>query len=204
MSFELAVWHEPEPITAERAAEVLRALREGDTRAVRPHPGVTEFTAAFPEAVSFGDSPAYALLTVDFERSDEIAGEAFALARECGLVCYDPQRGLVHNLAPLGAYPGMQLRTGDGMIVVDPDLRLVGDAVATMSPQNPFTALVVFGEHFVQSSPEITGYELEYKDSARDVMVRTHVPEIGAVREAFVEYAEGGRSFLERHDWRRV
>ncbi|MFD0887953.1 hypothetical protein ACFQ08_25720 [Streptosporangium algeriense] len=204
MSFELAVWQEPEPITAERAAEVLRALRAGDTRVVRPHPGVTEFAAALPEAVVPGDSPAYALVTVDLERSDEVADAAFTLARECGLVCYDPQRGLVHNLAPLGAYPGMQLRTGDGMIVVDPDLRLVADAVATMSPRNPFTALVVFGEHFVQSSPEITGYELEYKDSVADVMVRTHVPEIGAVREAFVEYAEGGRSFLERHDWRRV
>ncbi|MER7127344.1 hypothetical protein [Streptosporangium saharense] len=206
MSFELAVWHEPEPITAERAAEVFRALRAGDVQVVRPRPGVTGFAAALPLAAALpeGDTPAFALVTVDLDRADEVSGEVFALAREHGLVCYDPQRGLVHNLTPLGAHPGMQLRTGDGMIVVDPDLRLVGDAVATMSPQNPFTALVVFGEHFVQASPEITGYELEYRDSVRDVMVRTQVPEIGAVRDAFVEYAEGGRSFLDRHEWRRV
>ncbi len=202
MSFELAVWYEPEPITREHAEHVLRALRAGEPGAAEAHPGVAEFAALLPEARQA--SPAHALVTVDLERSDEVSGEAFALARRCGLVCYDPQRRLVHNLAPLGAYPGMQLRTGDGMIVIDPDLGLVHDAVATMSPQNPFTALVVFGEHFIQSSPEISGYELEYKDSLRDVMVRTHVPGLPEVQEAFGEYATAGRAFLERHDWRRV
>ncbi|MEV7005897.1 hypothetical protein [Streptosporangium sp. NPDC051022] len=201
-NFELAVWYEPEPISRERAESVFRALRAGEAGAAVPCPGVAEFAALLPEAEPV--SPAHALVTVDLERSDEVSGEAFALARRCGLVCYDPQRRLVHNLAPLGAYPGMQLRTGDGMIVVDPDLRLVTDAVATMSPQNPFTALVVFGEHFVQTSPEISGYELEYKDSVRDLMLRCHVPGIEAVQEAFGEYATGHRTFLERHEWRQV
>ncbi|MEV8631114.1 hypothetical protein AB0395_05600 [Streptosporangium sp. NPDC051023] len=202
MSFELAVWHEPEPITRERAADVFLALRGGEPGAAEPSAGVTEFAASLPEAEQC--SPAHAVVTVALERSDEVAGEAFALARRYGLVCYDPQRHLVHNLAPLGAYPGMQLRTGDGMIVIDPDLQLVRDAVATMSPQNPFTALVVFGEHFVQTSPEISGYELEYKDSLRDVMVRAHVPDLEAVQDAFGEYATGHRTFLEHHNWRRV
>ncbi|GAA3121161.1 hypothetical protein [Streptosporangium carneum] len=202
MSFELAVWHEPEPITREHAENVFRALRRGEPGAAGPHPGVAEFASLLPEAEQL--SPAHALVTVDLERSDEVAGEAFTLARRCGLVCYDPQRRLVHNLTPLGAYSGMQLRTGDGMIVVDPDLRLVGDVLTTMSPQNPFTALVVFGEHFVQTSPEISGYELEYKDSLRDVMVRTHVPDLEAVQDAFSEYATDDRAFLERHEWRRV
>lgn len=202
MSFELAVWYEPEPITGEHAENVLQALRGGAFEAAEPRPEVARFAGLLPEAEQV--SPAHALVTVDLERSDEVSGETFALARRCGLVCYDPQRRLVHNLAPLGVYPGMQLRTGDGMVVVDPDLGLVTDAVATMSPQNPFTALVVFGEHFVQASPEISGYELEYKDSVRDVMVRTHVPGLAAVQDAFGEYAAGERAFLERHEWRRV
>ncbi|GAA4219024.1 hypothetical protein FHR32_004459 [Streptosporangium album] len=201
MSVELAVWHEPEPITRERAESVFRALRRGEP-AAGPHPGVAEFAGRLAGvAQAF---PAYALVTVEPERADEVSGEVFAVARECGLVCCDPQRGLVHNLAPLGVYPGMQMHTGDGMIVVDPDLRLVADALAALSPQNPFTALVVFGEHFVQVSPEITGYELEYKDSVRDLMLRTHVSDLGAVQEAFAEYAAGERFFLKRHDWARV
>ncbi|GHH68814.1 hypothetical protein GCM10017673_18550 [Streptosporangium violaceochromogenes] len=202
MSFELAVWHETAPISRERARSVFRALRERGPGAAGPYPGVALFAERLPEAERI--SPACALVSVERERSDEVAAEAFALARACGLVCYDPQRQLVHNLEPRGAYPGMQLRTGDGMTVTDPDLGLVADAVATMSPQNPFTALVVFGEHFVQASPEPSGYELEYKDITRNVMFRTHVPELTAIQDAFTEYATGGRAFLDRHQWRRV
>ncbi|GAA2866211.1 hypothetical protein GCM10010517_25650 [Streptosporangium fragile] len=202
MNFELAVWHEPEPITKEHAENVYRALRRGEADAAAAHPGVAAFVARLPEAER--PSPAHAVVAVAPERADEVAGVVFALARECGLVCYDPQRRLVHNLGPTGAYPGMQMHTGDGMMLADPDLRLVSDALATMSPDNPFTALVVFGEHFVQASPEPGGYELEYKDSRRNQMFRTHVPGLEAVREAFAEYATGGRGFLDRHEWQRV
>ncbi|WP_326636428.1 hypothetical protein OG884_24120 [Streptosporangium sp. NBC_01755] len=220
MSFELAVWHEPKPITREHAEDVFQTFRHGKSHGVslRPeepgaslsgeqepaetHPGVVAFVERLPEAEPL--SADFALVTVDLERADEVAAEVFALAAECGLVCYDPQRGLVHNLSPRGVYPTMEMRTGDGMIVVAPDLGLISDALATMSPQNPFTALVVFGEHFVQSSPEISGYELEYKDSVRDRMFRTHIPDLEAVQTAFIEYATGERAFLERHDWRLV
>ncbi|MEU0519554.1 hypothetical protein [Streptosporangium sp. NPDC006007] len=202
MSFELAVWHEPTPITREDAERVFRALGGREPGDAEPHPGVAAFVARLPWARPV--SPAHALVTVEPERSDEVSGEVFALARECGLVCYDPQRHLVHNPAPPGVHPGMQLRTGDGMIVVDPDPGLVADALTTMSPQNPFTALVVFGEHFIQTSPEISGYELEYKDSVKDVMLRTHVSGVEAVQRAFAEYAAGGRAFLDRHRWLRV
>ncbi|MEU4404813.1 hypothetical protein AB0F88_09830 [Streptosporangium sp. NPDC023963] len=233
MSFELAVWYEPKPITREHAENVFRSLRRGAPHRAGPHlgdqddagereaalphggeprpgeqgkpedpeahPGVTAFADRLPGAEWL--SPDHILVGVDPERADEVSAEVFALATECGLVCYDPQRGLVHNLSPRGVYPTMEMRTGDGMIVVGPDLQLISDALATMSPQNPFTALVVFGEHFVQSSPEISGYELEYKDSVRNRMFRTHVPDLGAVQEAFTEYATGERAFLERHDW---
>ncbi|MFF3443412.1 hypothetical protein [Streptosporangium sp. NPDC002721] len=234
MSFELAVWHEPKPITREHAETVFQSLRHGEPHRAEPHPGdrtasladpdsgerdlrpgergEREDAEAYPGVTAFADrlpgarwlSPDHLLVGMDPEQADEVSAEVFALAAECGLVCYDPQRGLVHNLSPRGVYPTMEMRTGDGMIVVGPDLRLISDALATMSPQNPFTALVVFGEHFVQSSPEVSGYELEYKDSVRNRMFRTHVPDLGAVQEAFTEYATGERAFLDRHDWKLV
>ncbi|MEU8201571.1 hypothetical protein [Streptosporangium sp. NPDC049046] len=245
MSFELAVWYEPKPITRERAENVFLSLRDprnteprpdagaapigeshdagtphdaetapaGEPQDAGPRPEEGEDAAeAHPGLVAFADrlpgaewlSPDHILVSMDPEHADEVSSEVFALATECGLVCYDPQRGLVHNLSPRGVYPTMEMRTGDGMIVVSPDLQFISDALATMSPQNPFTALVVFGEHFVQSSPEISGYELEYKDSVRNRMFRTHVPDLKAVQEAFTEYATGERAFLERHDWKLV
>ncbi|MFD0479825.1 hypothetical protein ACFQ0B_75560 [Nonomuraea thailandensis] len=81
------------------------------------------------------------------------------------------------------------------MVVNDPDLGLVHDVLGTMSAQNPFVALVNFGQHFLQVSP---GFELEYKEGA---MVRATVPELEEVRQAFNEYATGDRAFLARHEW---
>jgi hypothetical protein len=199
MNFVLTAWHEPTPITRERAREVHTALGHGDTTAVRPHPGVAAFAADLPEAEAA--SPAHAVVSVSLDRSDEVARAAFALARACGLVCYDPQRHLVHNLAPTGAFPEMQLHTGDGLVITDPDLGLVSDVLTTLSEQNPFAALVVFGRHFLQVSPEPGGYELEFKDSPRDLLLRTHVTDLKVLQECFTDYATGDHTFLERHDW---
>ncbi|MFI6508344.1 hypothetical protein ACIBCT_12115 [Streptosporangium sp. NPDC050855] len=220
MSFELAVWYEPEPISREQARSVLQEARHAAPEGVRarpgeadhrgedeaevaePHPGVVAFAERLPGAGWL--SPDLVLVTLTPQEADQVSAEVFALAAECGLVCYDPQRHLVHNLGPRGVYPTMEMRTGDGMIVVGPDLRLVSDALTTLSPQNPFMALIVFGEHFVQTSPEPSGYELEYRDSVRGRMFRTHVADLSAVQDAFTEYATGVRAFLDRHDWQPV
>lgn len=186
------VWDEPAPITRDQARAAYLAVRKS-----RPVEGpVPEVAKELPGLVTV--FPAHVLVTMDLESMDEMSGQVFAVARAHGLVCYDPQRDLVHNVAPLGLYQGMQLHTGDGMVVHDPDLGLVHDVLATLSVQNPFAALVVFGHHFLQVSPEGAGYEVEYKEG---VMVRALMADLGDVRQAFHEYATGDRSFLSRHEW---
>ncbi len=186
------VWRESEPITREQAAAAYRAAR-----ADRPAESeVAEVAALVKElpghAVSY---PGHALITMAPEELDEVSNAAFALARQHGLVCYDPQRDLVHNLSPLGVDPATQLHTGDGMMVVNPDLGLVRDVLGTLSPQNPFAVLVTFGHHFIQVSP---GYELEYKEGTLRTTLVTRLEE---VRRAFDEYARGERGFLDRFEW---
>ncbi|MEW9547496.1 hypothetical protein [Nonomuraea sp. NPDC050783] len=195
MSVELMVWDEPAPISRDQARATYLAVKRaqpvtatGDDMpaVVKELPGEVRL---YPER--------HVLVSMDLDSMDEVSARVFAIARARGLVCYDPQRDLVHNLAPLGVYEGMQLHTGDGMIVHDPDLGLVHDVLGTLSPQNPFAALVNFGRHFLQVSP---GYELEYKEGT---LVRTTVAELEEVRRAFHEYATGERSFLDRHEWTR-
>ncbi|GAA4060791.1 hypothetical protein GCM10022248_30740 [Nonomuraea soli] len=179
-------------ISRDRARARYLAVREGG-------PGgslLAAFAKEFPgHAVEYPDA---VLVTMEPEEMDEVSNRVFAAAAAQGLVCYDPQRDLVHNRGPLGVYPEMQLHTGDGMIVVNPDLGLVRDFLGTLSPGNPFAALVVFGQHFIQVSP---GYELEYKEG---FMRRAMVGDLEEVRRAFAEYANGERGFLDRHDWVRV
>ncbi|MFC5832397.1 hypothetical protein [Nonomuraea insulae] len=192
MSVELMVWDEPVPISRDQARATYLAVKRtepGDGPApdvAKELPGEVTFYRADREHV---------LVKMDLDTMDEVSAQVFTVAQAHGLVCYDPQRDLVHNVAPLGVYEGMQLHTGDGMIVSDPDLGLVHDVLGTLSPQNPFVALVNFGRHFLQVSP---GFELEYKEST---LIQATVPELAEVRQAFNEYATGDRSFLTRHEW---
>jgi hypothetical protein len=189
MSVELMVWDEPVPISRDQARATYLAVKRG-----APADGeVPEVAKELPGEITL--YPGHVLVSMDLDTMDETSAQVFTIARAHGLVCYDPQRDLVHNVAPLGVYEGMQLHTGDGMIVHDPDLGLVHDVLATLSPQNPFVALVNFGRHFLQVSP---GYELEYKENE---LVRAIVPELAEVRQAFNEYATGERVFLSRHEW---
>ncbi|WP_236667123.1 MULTISPECIES: hypothetical protein [unclassified Nonomuraea] len=188
MSVELMVWDEPVPISRDQARATYLAVKRGE-----PGGDVPAVAKELPGRITL--YPGHVLVTMELDTMDELSAQVFTIARAHGLVCYDPQRDLVHNVAPLGVYEGMQLHTGDGMVVHDPDLALVHDVLATLSPQNPFAALVNFGRHFLQVSP---GYELEYKEGT---LVSTTVPELAEVRQAFHEYATGDRSFLARHTW---
>ncbi|MFC5748641.1 hypothetical protein [Actinomadura rugatobispora] len=208
MSFELVIWHEPGQITADRAA---RTVAPDARTGIPPHPAVAafvqEFAKAFPDTDLDDGGPRYAVVRTAPEQADEISTQVYALARAHGLVCYDPGRGLVHNLEPRTAHPETRLHTGDGMVVADPDRGLVQDVLGRLSPaENPFAVLVLFGRHFIQVSPETrpgggTGYELEYKDSPRNLLYRTHVDDLAEVRRAFDEYARDERGFLERLEW---
>ncbi|MEV4475102.1 hypothetical protein [Nonomuraea sp. NPDC049504] len=189
MSVELMVWDEPVPISRDQARATYLAVKRTE-----PGDGPTPDVAKeLPGEVTL--YPGHVLVTMDLDTMDEVSAQVFTVARAHGMVCYDPQRDLVHNVAPLGVYEGMQLHTGDGMTVNDPDLGLVHDVLATMSPQNPFVALVNFGRHFLQVSP---GYELEYKEGT---LIRTMVEDLSEVQQSFHDYATGDRAFLSRHTW---
>lgn len=184
------VWDEPVPISRDQARATYLAVKRAEPGGGDP----PEVAKELPGEVTLYPG-GHVLVTMDLDTMDETSAQVFTVARAHGLVCYDPQRDLVHNVAPLGVYEGMQLHTGDGMVVNDPDLGLVHDVLATMSPQNPFVALVNFGRHFLQVSP---GYELEYKEGT---LVRATVPELAEVQQAFNEYATDDRSFLNRYEW---
>ncbi|WP_067490884.1 hypothetical protein [Actinomadura hibisca] len=198
MTFELLAWHTDAPLTRTEAA----AQEPGE---LEPHPAVAEFAREFgvlrPEVDIVAPESRYVRVRMTPEQVDEISTETYALARAHGLVCFDPDRELVHNLGPVGVYEGLQLHTGEGLIVIDPDLPLVHDALERLAPANPFTTLVAFGRHFMQASPEGGAFELEYKDSAQNLIYSTRVPDLAEVQRAFQEYATGERGFLDRHDW---
>ncbi|SEP48896.1 hypothetical protein [Amycolatopsis saalfeldensis] len=115
MSFDLAVWFEPDSSPAPEAAEEKYArLCEEDFTGLVPSEHVAAFyqalTAKYPELTALAPedfetcpwngglevSPGHVLMPIAWPRAEEVGSVVRALAREHGLVCFDPQARAVH------------------------------------------------------------------------------------------------------------
>jgi hypothetical protein len=111
MSFDLAVWREPNPITAAEAQAKYDSVTGGDS--VPSDPALAKFvarlTARYPQidevdeeeldncpwSCAFDYSDATCILNLRWSAVDEVVPEIVAFANECGLLCYDPQNGSI-------------------------------------------------------------------------------------------------------------
>jgi hypothetical protein len=115
MSFDLAVWFEADSSLAPEAAEEKYArLCEEDFAGLIPSEHVSAFyralTAKYPELIAVPDedleacpwtaglevSPGHVIMPIAWPRAGEVGSVVRALAREHGLVCFDPQARAVH------------------------------------------------------------------------------------------------------------
>ncbi|WP_285577339.1 hypothetical protein [Actinoallomurus iriomotensis] len=114
VSFELGVWREDGPVTAEDAGDRYEQVAEQEPPGGEPDQQVAAFhqelTSRFPDLDDLPDeddsSPwmDYLDLSADgvfmkiaFSRVEEMVPYVIELAAEHGLVCYDPQEHVVHN-----------------------------------------------------------------------------------------------------------
>ncbi len=111
MSFDLAVWHEAEVISAakaqakyeiavdlvatptnERVVEFIRSLTEH-------HPQIDDAPEdeldECPWTCEFNCSENMCIMNIRWSDLEEIVPVIVALAEECGLLCYDPQSGTI-------------------------------------------------------------------------------------------------------------
>lgn len=172
MSFDLAVWWEPKPITAQRAMETYRwLLGESDDSDfdVRPHDAVGVFArdliSRFPKLSDLTDdeletspwamdphlSSSHVLMTISWLRADEVFSLASALATEHGLVMFDPQAAgvvQVNDLEPSPERPVLQMC--DGSLVDTPSPVEVAGALGTLGKANWFAILEAGDEVYIQ------------------------------------------------------
>lgn len=111
MSYDLAIWHSDEPLTADQADSIYGAIAEQPESApVKAHPSIAAFYAdlcakypdldtlageeieASPWAGGFDRSDAFLMMNLSWgDRLEEAAAFVAELAAKHRLVCYDPQ-----------------------------------------------------------------------------------------------------------------
>ncbi|MBA2811494.1 hypothetical protein E0500_030195 [Streptomyces sp. KM273126] len=110
MSYDLAVWDGERPLDADEAGSVFDELYEryldSEDATVSPSPRIEAYVEALvehypdddhespwasPPVIDEASGPIVYLL-MSYSRAEEVSEYAAALAREYGLICFDPQR----------------------------------------------------------------------------------------------------------------
>ncbi|MBY8878843.1 hypothetical protein [Actinacidiphila acidipaludis] len=226
MSFDLGVWFEEVRPERAAAAETYRRLCEGEAGAVQPAAGVAEFhaalVAAFPEPAdddAAGASPwsaglsagdGYVLMAMGFGHVDEVAPRVVELAGEHGLLCFDPQAGVVHAPPALRAPNALRLQSCAGLPVADPDLETVEGAVRGLADDNWFVILEAGAGRFVQAGVGASagvaegGFAVEYRDGAPERHYRAELSGTEQVVSLFADFAAAPATRPAGTAWERL
>jgi hypothetical protein len=230
MSFELAVWYEPVPISVATADEKYGRLceQDGEEGAV-PRPEVAAFyrdlVDRYPELDSLtaeeaeehspwtaelGVAESSVLMSVIWRYSQQVLDFVRELAAQHGLVCFDPQENLVHHPPALRTEPRLMLSLWDGSQFEDPDPARTERALRKLSRDRYFVILERAGGHYVQvgygqdAGTRPGWYALERRDGSADRHYRCVVTDITEIVKAFNAFAAGEVGWERRFGWQKV
>lgn len=159
MSFDLYVWREAEPISADDAGAKFDRWQQGESEQFTAHRAIADLYSAllqrFPPLESFSDDDidTYGVWSFTPERSDSIlelsclwsrAGEVaptiMQMAAEYGLICYEPGYHVVNPNVP-GYVAPFTLSFENLPTIPDPDDRRLAWAVDELNNRNHFLKL---------------------------------------------------------------
>ncbi|MGA5445468.1 hypothetical protein ACPCVO_02325 [Streptomyces umbrinus] len=232
MSFDLAVWFEPERVSASDAAGKYERLCGSDLAGagVVASEAVSAFHQAliveFPELSSAGDdgqqvavspwtagldvSAAHVLMPMSWSRASETAPEVVALACRHGLVCFDPQAEVLHLPPALRGTDGLSLQPCVGLKVEDPDLDVIERAVGRLSAENWFLILEKRLGRYLQvgrgpnAGLSASGFAVEHRDGSPDRHYRCVLSEKDQVAAIFADFASGEAAWSVDVRWDKV
>ncbi|MEV0218042.1 hypothetical protein [Streptomyces sp. NPDC050704] len=232
MSFDLAVWFEPERVSASDAAGKYDRLCASDLAGagVVASEAVAAFHQAlimeFPELSSAGDgcrqvaaspwtagldvSAAHLLMAMSWSRASETAPDVVALAGRHGLVCFDPQAEVLHLPPALRGADALSLQPCVGLKVEDPDLDVIERAVRRLSAENWFLILEKRLGRYLQvgqgpnAGLSASGFAVEHRDGSPDRHYRCVLSEKDQVATIFADFASGEAAWSVDARWDKV
>ncbi|MEU8237848.1 hypothetical protein AB0C07_06365 [Actinoplanes missouriensis] len=217
MSFDLYVWHEPAPISADTAEAKIRRWPE-DELMFAPHEAVAalraellrRFPAEGPDSVWSvlpEESDALLALSCVWSRAGEFGEAVRGLAAGHGLVCYEPQSRLLDPNAP-GYRADFTLTSAEWPMVHDPAEDDLERVVRGLGSDNFYALLERSDGHFAQvgfgaSAGATPGtYALEHRAGRDGDHVRAETPDVTEAIRFLREFRSGDETWRRRHTWR--
>lgn len=226
MSFNLFLWRDDRPITADEARAKLQRWDGGAEGVFPTHPAVGRFydalLAQFPPLESFSDtdidrlgvwsvtperSEAIVVVSCVWSRADEVNAAVQTLATQHGLVCYEPGEHLLNPNAP--GYRATYTLSAERLPTVDdPDERRLEWVAGRLGLDNTYAILERADGWFVQIGyGQAVGvpagsYALEYQEGALDQHYRSCTTDRQEVVKLLQEFRAGEDTWKRRHVWR--
>ncbi|MDX3772338.1 MULTISPECIES: hypothetical protein [unclassified Streptomyces] len=222
MSFDLAVWFEQTRPSRVEAVQKHRRMCEGGSGVAVGHLAVAMFhgalVAEFPEvphpvspwSAGLDVSEESVLMPMAWGRVAEVAPRVVELAGEHGLVCFDPQAGVVHVPPGLRGPDALQLQSCVGLQVEDPDPETVERAVRRLSAENWFVILEGSPDRYVQvgtgsrAGVASGGFGVEHRDGSPDRHYRCVLRDLDQVVAVFADFARGTSAWSVEAKWEKL
>jgi len=226
MSFDLYIWSSRQPVTSDRAQEIFRLLADGHDDAVEPDDRVLalhrELIDRYPPLETLGDTELESspwtmspdatdrrvVLCMSWSTAAEASPFVLELAKQHGLVCFDPQSGQIHQ-PDTGA--ALHLESCDGSRIYNPTRQDLRRALDSLSPDNWYACLEREPGWFVQvgigsyaGDVPAGKFGLEYREGTPERHVRALVDSLEAVAGAFDGFAAGDDSWKRGHSWTSI
>ncbi|MEV6296492.1 hypothetical protein AB0M41_40140 [Streptomyces sp. NPDC051896] len=152
----------------------------------------TDESSPWSAGLDVGDG--YVLMPMQWGRAAEVAPRVIELAGQHGLVCFDPQVGVVHVPPALRASGALHLQSCVGLPVSDPDLETVERAVRRLSAENWFVILEDPSGRYVQvgngarAGAAAGGYTVEFRDDSPERHYRRVLRDREQVVSVFADF----------------
>jgi hypothetical protein len=226
MSYDLYLWAEPNPVTAELAEEICHRLASDDQDSTTPDVRLLEFVAElatyYPrleDLSDFGGAPwnmspdatdRRVILCIGLSQASKVGPHILELADRYSLVCYDPSTRQVHHPdqgTPEGA---LRLEASDGSRIFSPTTDEIDRQVRRITRANWHAWLEREEGVYIQiglgpkaGAPE-GGYSLEYRDGSADQHYRVFIDNLDDAVGAFCSFATGDTAWKSAYSWARL
>jgi hypothetical protein len=229
VSFDLYVWHQAQPLTADRAARIYHQLAQGKADTVLPGPEISAFhrdlTTRFPDLERLDDEgldsspwamsptvePSHVITMIGWSRAQEMTAVIVELAAQHGLICFNPQVGQVYHPPKILQSNGLHLDFCDGGRINAPGPDDLDQHLRQLSDRNWYACLEGESGWFVQvgigqNAGRVAAgqFALEYREGSSERHYRTVVASLDDVVRAFSGFAVGDELWKSSFSWSPV
>ena len=228
VSYDLYLWHGPQPVTTQQATAVCHQLARSQNDTVVPDTAVLAFhrelIERFPPLETLGDDETddspwnmspdatadRVILCMGLSRASQIGPFILELAERHRLVCFDPSTGVVHNPPPIRPHDSLLLESCDGSMIVNPGPEDLRSQLERLSRTNFHAFLEREEGWFVQVSigqragniPE-GRFALEYREGDPDRHYRVVADSLEDAVALFEGFAAGRDTYKTAFTWAR-